>query len=104
MRTTPCTALLAAAFLATLLAAASCGDDGCEQAYDKMMSCVDGLNCNKLDPQDRSKCESTRKQWDPYKDNRDLYIAGCSQSGQLQTEADKIASCALDPRTCQCPN
>ena len=91
------------ALTALLLCAGACSNDVCEEAYDKMERCVSQLNCNKLDPADRDTCVKAKTAWDQYAGNRSSYVAACGADSKLQTEADKIASCALDPKTCTCP-
>jgi hypothetical protein len=85
------------------LAGSGCGDDACEAAYDKMMQCVDGLSCNRLGPTERQECEATLSEWNQWKDDRSLFLTACSQDSSLNTEAEKIAGCALNPTTCSCP-
>lgn len=94
---------LAAALVALLLAAGACGDDVCEEAYDKMEACVAGLDCNRLDPTERSKCVQAEQAWDKYSGNRTAYVTACGADSSIKTEAEKIVGCALDPNTCTCP-
>lgn len=85
------------------VAGAACTQDVCEEAYDKMQSCVEQLNCNKLDPVERDRCEKARKAWAQYSGNRSAYLLACSNDSKIRTEAEKVVDCALDPRTCTCP-
>lgn len=94
---------IAAALGALLLAAGACGDDVCEAAYDKMEACVANLDCNKLDPLERDKCVKTKSSWAQYSGNKTTYTTACGADSSLKAEAEKVADCALDPKTCLCP-
>jgi len=99
---TPMTRRLGA-LVALLLASGACGKEVCQDAYNKMESCVAGLNCNKLDPLERDKCEKARSAWTKYAGNETLYVTACSNDSKIRTEAEKVVDCALDPKTCTCP-
>jgi hypothetical protein len=92
-----------AALCALLLAAGACGDDVCEEAYDKMEACVANLDCNKLDPVEMPKCLQAKNNWDQYSGNRTAYTTACGADSNIKSKAEEIASCALDPKTCTCP-
>jgi hypothetical protein len=62
-----------------------------------MTACVQKLDCNKLGPLERDKCDRTRKTW--LNLDETAYLVAC---GENQAEAKKIVECALDPRTCLC--
>jgi hypothetical protein len=94
---------VAAAVVALLLAAGACGDDVCEEAYDKMEACVAGLDCNKLDPGERDKCIKAENAWTQYSGHKTAYTTACGADSSLKAEAEKVAGCALDPKTCVCP-
>ena len=96
-------ALLVASALASLPLALGCAKEVCEEAYDKMQSCYEQLNCNKLDPLERDRCERSRKAWVQYAGNESTYLLACSNNATLRAEAEKVADCALDPKTCTCP-
>jgi hypothetical protein len=77
--------------------AAGCGGKVCDEAWDKLNACIQKLDCNKLGPLDRPKCEQARKQWAAIDETG--FKAACSANS---AEAEKIVACSLDPRTCQC--
>jgi hypothetical protein len=95
---------LALALSALLLAAGACSSDVCDEAYDKLEACfADQPSCNKLDPLERDRCVKARSEWDKYSGNKTAYTTACSADSNLEAEAEKIAGCALDPKTCTCP-
>lgn len=94
---------LVIALAALGLAAGACSNDTCEEAYDKLEACYAAVNCNKLDPLERDKCVKGKNTWDQYSGNKTAYVAACGADSKIQAEADKVASCALDPKTCLCP-
>ncbi len=91
------TALLAGGLLSGSLLT-GCGGKVCEDAYDKMQSCIEKLNCSTLGPLEYDSCQKTKSSWQ--KVSRSEFITAC---GLDSTEADKISGCTLDPRTCKCP-
>jgi hypothetical protein len=91
------------ALAALLLVWGACSKDVCEEAYDKMESCVANLDCNKLDPLERPKCDKAKNAWAQYAGNEQAYLVACSNDSQLEAEAEKVVNCALDPKTCTCP-
>ena len=86
-----------------LVLLAGCTEEVCEEAYSKLQSCMATLNCNKLDPVDRDRCEKSRTAWAKYAGNESLYLTACSNDDKLRAEADKIVTCTLDPKSCTCP-
>ncbi len=79
------------------LAHAGCSSEVCEEAYAKMTACVQALDCNKLGPLERTTCDRTKKTWSNL--DQTAYLLACRES---PGEAEKLAACALDPRTCLC--
>lgn len=85
------------ALLLVLASLVGCSSEVCEEAYAKMTSCVQALDCNKLGPLERDSCTRTLKSWTGL--DKESYLLACRAS---PAEAEKLAACALDPRTCLC--
>ena len=84
-------ALLAAVGLC--LTVSACGSNACEDAVDKLGSCISGINCN-----GEAMCEMMKQQ---LKTAADAY-GGQDCNGEAETWAKEVNSCTLDKETCAC--
>ena len=75
----------------------------CVDGMCRNPECAEQPSCNKLDPIERDKCVKARDTWDRYSGDKTAYTLACGADSRLQSEAEKIVNCALDPRTCACP-
>ena len=78
-----------------------CSTEVCEEAYDKMNSCVANLNCNRLDPLEQAECIQAQSTWAKYKD-RSEFLFACANESQVGDLAQSWADCQLNPNTCKC--
>jgi len=93
----PCRGLRIVGLAAALaLVGVGCGSDVCQQAADKRRACIEKIECNKLDPQQKLVCEQNKK-------NQLASIPDVACSADIKTLAEQVMKCDLDPRTCLCP-
>lgn len=79
--------------LALSFTAVGCGSNACEDAVDKVVACVNGLDCA-----GEAMCETMKQQ---LKAAADAY-GGQDCTGQAETWANQVNSCTLDKQTCDC--
>ncbi len=79
------------------LAICGCGSDVCEEAYDKQQQCIEELNCNLVGPMERPTCERTKT---TFQDSQKVPPELCT--GELESAAEMIINCPLNPTTCTC--
>jgi hypothetical protein len=82
-----------------LLAPAGCSDAACDEAVEKMQSCLDQLDCNNVDPLQRTQCTSAKSQGQQAINTMD----GVPCIDAASNLADQINKCSPSPATfCRC--
>ncbi len=93
--------LVSALVLGALLlgAATGCSDAACDEAVEKMRTCLEQLNCNNVDPLQRTQCTSAKRQGQQAVNTMD----GVPCVDQASTLADQINKCNPNPASfCKC--
>ena len=77
----------------------ACSSEACDEAVSKMRSCLDQLNCNNVDPLDRTKCTSAKSAGEDAIRQMD----GVPCVAEVSTLADQINNCNPNPGNfCKC--
>lgn len=77
----------------------ACSSEVCDEAVTKMRSCLDQLNCNNVDPLDRTKCTSAKSAGEDAVKKMD----GVPCVADVSTLADQINKCNPNPGNfCKC--
>ena len=93
--------LFIAGFMLVALAVGvvACSSEVCDEAVTKMRSCLDQLNCNNVDPLDRTKCTSAKSAGEDAVKKMD----GVPCVADVSTLADQINKCNPNPGNfCKC--
>ena len=72
---------------------AGCSSEPCDEAADKMRTCLQQLDCRDVDPLNKSKCDRAKRDGEKFLSD----IDGVPCAAELEDRAEQINRCPISP-------